>query len=247
MKLRSRSSVLRWSGIVLCCCLGVGVPAVAAAQSPAAVQAPGDVSAAKANPKVEKLARQILEASRVSPLDLKKAAALLGSRLGPRQQIHEYRSEWKLVPTRSIAEGTGVHGGKKGWKAFWFTPQASLDLTFQDLAPTLLDLPFDLEDVRVHVHEDSLAKQLDRFEYKFAVPAGELVIGVPANLPKDRTSSREREALNEAWEVARGRGTTRTRIIRILVTNEPSREWTNVPTLRQLRARSASAKAAGSP
>jgi hypothetical protein len=30
MKLRSRSSVLRWSGIVLRCCLGVGVPAVAA-------------------------------------------------------------------------------------------------------------------------------------------------------------------------------------------------------------------------
>ncbi len=122
--------------------------------------------------------------------------------------------------------------GKVEWKVIWFTPHPSLDLTFQDLAPALLDLPFELEDIWVHVHEDSFAKQLDRFEYKFAVSAGELVIGVPANLPKDRAPSREREALHEAYEVARGRGTTRTRIVRILLTTKTSREWNKVPTLR---------------
>jgi hypothetical protein len=236
MKRATPSIRLRRAGIVLCCCINVAVSLPAAAKD--RPHHPGTNRSAR----VERLARQILEVARLSPLNLERAAALLGSRLGPRTRIHEYRSEWTLRPTPSIAEGTGVLAGKDGWKAIWFTPHPSLDLAFEDLAPALLDLPFELEDIWVHVHEDSFAKQLDRFQYNFAVSAGELVIRVPANLPKDRAPSHEREALHAAYEVAKGRGTTRTRIAEILLTTNTSREWKSVPTLRQLRARSESAK-----
>ena len=235
MKPRSWSSGLRWPAIALCCCLGVGVPAAAAAQGP------GDEPPSKPSARVEKLTRQILGVGRLSPLNLKKAAALLGSRLGPRQQIHEYRSEWKLAPTAAIASGTAVHAGKDAWEALWFTPHPSLDLTFEDLAPALFDLPFDVNEIWVHINEDSLAKKLDRFEYRFAVPAGQLIISVPANLSKG-APDREREAQREGYEVAKGRGTTRARISEVLLSTKTSREWTSVPTLRQFRARFQSPK-----
>jgi len=109
-------------------------------------------------------------------------------------------------------------------------------LTFEDLAPALLDLPFDVNEIWVHIHEDSLAKKLDRFEYRFAVPAGQLVISVPANLAKAAPDG-ERDAQREGYEVARGRGAARGSVSEVLLTTKPSREWSDVPTLRQFRAR----------
>jgi hypothetical protein len=186
---------------------------------------------------IAKLAQQVLKVSRVSPLDLEKAAALLGSGLGARQQIHEYRSEWSLAPTEAIARGTAVHGGKgTGWKAIWFTPQDSLDLAFQDLATALLDLPFATESVWVHGHADSLAKDLDRFEYKFAVPAGELIIEVPAIHTRE-APNRTDQAYDKAFDAAAGVSTDRVRVTEIHIRSETTRDWDKQRTLREFRAR----------
>jgi len=91
--------------MVLCCCMGIAL---------SARQRSGDPP--KPAVSVQKLTRQILEVGRLSPLNLEQAAVLLGSRLGAREQIHEYRSEWKLVPTAAIASGTAVVAGKDPWK-----------------------------------------------------------------------------------------------------------------------------------
>ncbi len=228
--LRGRSPKGLW--FVLCCFAGLVITAACAAKDSNAAPAAGPDAA------IGKLARQILEVSRLSPLNLRKAATLLGSSLGPERRVTEYRIEWILAPTDGISKGTGVHAGKDSpWTAMWFSPRPSLDVAFQDLAPALLDFPFALTDVWVHGQEDSLAKDLDRFQYKFAVPAGELTIEVPVRLPKD-TAKRETRAAKDAFEAAKGRSDVRGQVTEILFSTKLSREWGNEPTLREFRKRS---------
>ncbi len=178
-----------------------------------------------------------MKVSRLSPLDFEKAAALLGSGLGPKDQVHEYRVEWPLAPTEAISEGATIRAGKdQVWQTLWFDPQPSLYLAFEDLAPQLLDLPFALENVWVHVHEDSLAKQMHRSLYRFRVSAGELTIEIPVTLAKD-TPDRDRKATEIAYEVAKGKSAPRGLISKIYVGTELSQDWQKTPTLREYRER----------
>ena len=209
------------------CLLGGSMPLVAREADPTAKL--------KADRPAPKLLQQILDVCRMSPLTFDKAAGLLGSRLGPEREVTEYRSEWTIDSTDAIAEGTALGVRGRGLMFLSIVPRPSLDIAFEDLVPRLLDLPFDLEPVSVHADE-SLVREIDRFRYTFGVPAGELIIEVPANIPFG-SPGHDVKVTHEAYETAKGRSAARHRVSAIHVSNERSRDWDSEPTLRQFRAR----------
>jgi hypothetical protein len=86
------------------------------------------------------------------------------------------------------------------------------------------------------VHEDTFAKEVDRYRYWFRVPAGELTIEVPVTVAKN-IPDRDRKAVEEAYAVARGKSAARGRVREIGLGTTVSRDWEKKPTLRQFRER----------
>jgi hypothetical protein len=225
-------AVARWATIVVLV-LAVYAPSRAVLGQPpvprVARQSAPEIRKARAG--VERLQRQILQISRLSPLDVLVAARAAESSLGDRTDVTKYRTEWQLRPTGLIARGTAT----KVSDGFFLEihPRPSVGLTFQDLAPDLLDLPYDVKLRKGHVGEDSLAVVVDAIEHGFRVPSGEIYLNVSTSAP----ASSEVKATGEAYDTAKDRTARRNPINSVFFTSIVSDRWTHAKTLRELRSR----------
>jgi hypothetical protein len=213
--------------------LGVYAPSRAMLGQPPVPKAARESESAvgKTRAGVERLQRQILRVSRLSPLDVEVAARAVESSLGDRTDVTKYRAEWQLRPTGLVARGTAT----KVPDGFFLEihPRPSVGLTFQDLAPDLLDLPYDVKLRKGHVGEDSLAVAVDAVEHVFRVPSGEMYLNVSTSAP----ASSEVKATHEAYDTAKDRTATRNPINSVFFTSIVSDRWTHAKTLRELRSR----------
>jgi hypothetical protein len=185
----------------------------------------------KARAEVDALRRQLLQISRLSPLDVLVAVRVVESSLGDRTDVTKYRAEWQLRPTGLIVRGTAT----KVPDGFFLEihPHPSVGLTFQDLAPDLLDLPYEVKLRKGHVGEDSLAVVVDALEHVFRVPSGEMYLNVSTSVP----AISELKARGEASDTAKDRTVRRNPINSVFFTSIVSDRWTHARTLRELRSR----------
>jgi hypothetical protein len=184
--------------------------------------------------KARQLVEAIIKVSQLPRLDRVKAAEILGTRLGAQRNATEYRMEWSLEPTQLIAEGSAVGVRGKAWTLLEIVPHPSLDLTFEDFVPYLLDASYSLDALRVHLVHDSVATSITRIRHVFRIEGGELTIEVPTTVPPE-TPDQDSKATTEGWDAAKGRSSNRSQVVTVYFNNELGRSWRNPRTLRQFR------------
>jgi hypothetical protein len=218
-------------GIIL---VAVGAPSgrLARAQTPPLARG-GGTSAARSDVKVQRLVRQVMELAKLSTLDGEKAAAILGSKMGPLQNSAEEYKGWPLAPTDLIEEG--VFSWQPKELSVQVKPDQSLQFGFEDLADAMLDFPGFWRPIQAHVSDpDSTGILIVAYRYVFDVPAGSLIVIVPTSVKEQ--PDQMRKAGDEAHAILRGKAKSRGPIDRITISNVREPDVFEPRTLRQWRA-----------
>jgi hypothetical protein len=208
------------------------LPRMALAQSPPAETPGSRTSPARSDAKVQRLVGQVLALAKLPTLDGEKAAAILGSKMGPlRNSALEYK-DWPLARTDLIEEG--VFSWQPGNLSVQVKPDRSLQLGFEDLANALLDFPSFWRPIQAHVSDpDSAGMIIVSYRYVFAVPAGSLAVVVPTSVKERRDQMNK--AGDEAYAILRGKARSRGPIDRITISSAPEPDVFEPRTLRQWR------------
>jgi hypothetical protein len=184
---------------------------------------------------VAALKQQLLAVARQPSLEIESALRVFGSSRRAEKGKPVRLDDAALSPTPLIAEGEVRD--LPDLKYIEIRPAASLQLSFEDLAEILMDLPVTVNRRSGHAGLDSVADVVFAFEYIFRVKAGELVLttgtGASPNDPALTGSMTGR-----AYAVAEGRAPAAVETITFFRRARPGPS--DVQTLRDLRQRHSS-------
>ena len=179
------------------------------------------------------LAKKVVAIAQLRPFDPRKAASILGGRLGPAVQSTEYNTKRDITAAGPLLTATVTKTPKE--TSVTIRPAASVGLTFQDLESLLLDYPHEIEIVNAHFNE--VEQRAIAVRHWFQVPAGTLglEVGAAKGEPFD-----ERKFISEAYAAARGQASQKS-LVKTIMLGDRSKDDEDRPptTLRSRRSRAA--------
>jgi hypothetical protein len=189
-----------------------------------AEETPRVVDAARAE-----FARKVAAIAKLRPFDPKKAATILGGRLGPAFRSTEYNTRHEVTGTGPLLTATVTRTPKE--TSVTIRPAASVGLAFQDLENLLLDYPHEIETVDAHFNE--VEQRTIAVRHWFQVPAGTLALEVWAD---KREPADGRKLISDAYAAARGQGSRRNLVKTIMLGDRRDDDDHRPPTLRSRRS-----------
>lgn len=185
----------------------------------------------------EALAKRLIALSQQTTFSPQTAAEMLGAKLSAGQRSTDVRTDYELGTTALIASGEASTANK--WVYVSIKPASSLKLRFRHLEPMLLDLP---HTVAIQTaHDENGTPFVSAKEHLFRVPAGMLVVTVPAGSRAGTYKGQLEKAYGDEWDAAAGKQKADEPVESVLLTNQPRRGLEKATTLRTFRERASKA------
>ena len=151
--------------------------------------------------------------------------------------IHRRANRLQLGATALIASGEASTANK--WVYVSIKPASSLKLSFRHLEPMLLDLPHTV--AMQTAHDENGTPFVSAKEHLFRVPAGILVVTVPAGSRAGTYKGQLEKAYGDESDAAAGKQKADEPVESVLLTNQPRRGLEKATTLRTFRERASKA------